>query len=154
MEQRETERQEIIRQYPDFYRIATALLLIGFLALLGSVLFSDKIGYGMNLWTDVLVMVFTYLILDWYIKQREERRSREIRIEDLIDDLSSGVNDVSVYAAKKLRKYKSLFDGSLENLDLRRAKLAGADLRSAKLAHANLADAILIDAELTMADLQ
>ncbi len=142
MEQREAERHLIMQQYPGFYRITTVVVLICIGILIGWILFADKDGYGMNLWTEFVGVGFTFLVLDWWGKQQDKREQKEQRLkqlrEDLIYDVAKGENRKAISAIKSLDRHGWLRDGSLAQANLQHAKLENAPIRYGNLNNANL----------------
>lgn len=159
MELQESQRRAIMQQYPGFYRLTAVVILIGIGIFIGWILFADKDGYGMNLFTEFVGIGFTYLIVDWLVRQRDETQAKEKLKDELLDDFRSDVNHVAKHAVNKLRRYGWLFDGSLKNLNFYGANLAGAELGSANLKgvnlhHAMLEKAVINNVNLEMADLE
>jgi hypothetical protein len=104
-------------------------------------------GLVLNLGTEVIGAVATYLLFAWLIGRRELKR-------DLIARMGSRVHDVAIAAVEELRRYGWLTDGSLRGAILVGAKLEGAILVEANLEHAHLGGADLRGAFLRGANLQ
>lgn len=145
MELRETERQAIVQQYPGLYRLTAVITFVGIGIMIGWMLFADKDGYSMNLFTEFIGIGFTYLIVDWLVRQRDEVQRRAKLKDELLDDFRSDDNPTAKRAANKLRKEKWLSDGSMEGQNFRKANLAGAELYGANLERAYLQEAQLND---------
>jgi glutathione S-transferase len=106
----------------------------------------DLGGLLLNLATELIGAVVTYLLLERLVGEREQEEKERQR---LIAEIGSSVKDVAVAAAERLRKHGWLTDGTLSGADLRGADLSWADLREA-----NLREAYLICADLREADLR
>lgn len=148
MELQESQRRAIMQQYPGFYRLTAVVILIGVGILIGWILFADKDGYGMNLFTEFVGIGFTYLIVDWLVRRRDENQQRAKLKDELLDDFGSDDNPTAKRAANRLRKEQWLFDGSMEGQSFRGANLEGAKLWKANLERADLGDSNLNNADL------
>ena len=82
------------------------------------------------------------------MRHRNVNRPASIPGQTLLRELSSRDNDIATAAAVRLRTQRRLVDGSLKNIDLRGANLAGVDLRNAVLDDADAAGAELSRAQL------
>jgi hypothetical protein len=106
----------------------------------------------LNLGTELLGAVTTYILLDLVLGTRQRK-------ELLIARMGSSVRDVAVSAVEELKQESWLTDGSLQGAylyraNLNRAYLHRANLREAYLFHANLRKAELPWANLHRADLR
>ena len=158
MEQREAERQAIVQQYPGLYRIITILVFIGVGILIGWILFADKDGYGMNLWTEFVGAGFTYLVLDWWRRQQDKKEQQTLDNErlltNLVHQMRSAVPSEVQRAAEQLDQHNRFQDGSLAGADLQRCKFPTIIIREAnfaktKLSIARFEGSTLLDANLT-----
>ena len=122
------------------------LIVVGLVSSLGTAWRTgDWEGLFLNLGTEMLGAVATYVLLELFIGGRERREANKAA---LIAQLGSRVNDVTVAAAEELRRHGWLCDGSLQKAILHGANLEGinlseANLQGADLFTANLQGAIL-----------
>jgi hypothetical protein len=124
------------------FRILGAVLLVGIGVLIGWAVFSQpsaRESYAINLFTDVLAIIVTVLVIDALNRRRDQLIRAKIEKEQLIDDMSSSVNDIAQRAVERLRLHGWLVDGSLHRARLAGARLPGAKLRRADLKQASLA---------------
>lgn len=149
MQHVESERRTMMKQYPDFYPLAAAFVLVGIGVAVGWLLFADHDGYGMNLWTEVLSIGVTVAVID----RLNRRRTMQERKTELIQQLGSESNDFALEAVRLLQQMDILTDGSLKDAELGHANLSGAHLVKANLSGANLRLANLSGAYLEFADL-
>ena len=110
---------------------------------------------GLRMATELVGAVMVYLLIEVVIGGTDQVAEEKTR---LIRELGSGVNQMAVEAAERLRLRGWLVDGSVKGADLSGANLQGADLRDANLQGvdligANLQGAILWDADLQGAEL-
>jgi hypothetical protein len=101
----------------------------------------------MGLGTDLLGAVVTYLLIDRLLGEKD-------RVESLIVQMGSTVNDVALAAAHELVRRGHATDGSLEGVNLRGANLAGLKLAAARLTKARLDWADLRDSEVIVSNLR
>jgi hypothetical protein len=150
--------QEATMESTARLRVVVLLILIvmGLVSSLGTAWRTgDWEGLFLNLGTEMLGAVATYVLLELFIGGGERREAEKA---DLIAQMGSNVKDVAIAAAEELRRRGWLFDGSLQRANLFRANLPGADLIGAdlfgaKLIAANLSGAKLIAANLAGAEL-
>ena len=115
----------------------------------------DLGGLLLNLATELIGAIVTYLLLERIVGEREQKEEERKR---LIAEMGSRVKDVAVAAEERLRKHGWLTDGTLSGVylhdaDLRGANLQWADLSQAQLSMAHLHEANLHDANLRGANL-
>lgn len=172
--------QEIRQIHTDntlFYQIGGGLLLVLIGILIGAVLFSNDSGYGTNIYTEILSVGLTILVLDRLNHRRERRdiarREQERKTdaltqlqEQLVREAGSPVYAVAITAADALRKYgwlgrqvehdthALLKYADLSHADLHGAQLNDANLQNATLTQINLSGASLARANLGGASLQ
>jgi len=156
--------RQTLRQLPHAatWAVLVFALVCGGLALwLGWLGFSEqtKEELYVNLATSLGSIAITVLVIDQLNRWRmETERKREI-----IEQMSSPVNDAALEAVRLARKYGWLTDGSLKGANLVNANLEGADLEwanlqdarlgGANLKRANLSHAIFAGADLVVARL-
>ncbi|MEM6285397.1 MAG: pentapeptide repeat-containing protein [Chloroflexota bacterium] len=157
----------------------TAALIVGVLLVFGLLPFgADFMGYSTNIYTELISVAVTILILDRRAQRREEvrradekareaERQREERIARIIREMRSPFGDVAADAVKEaLHLFKDgTFEGNnslwqvnlsghyFEEVQLAAANLYGADLSKAFLLCTSLKGAILTRANLTDATL-
>ena len=130
--------------------VLAILLAVALVSALPAILMDNDqtwAGFGVNLGTEMIGAVATYILLQLVIGGRARK-------EELIAQMGSTVNDVAVHAAYELRRHGWLTDGSLMGADLSGVDLSKADLSSANLSGARLVEANLGGADLRGADLR
>lgn len=154
----EQERQKIIKEYPDTYTLALAILLIlgGFFVGIklfgpGGLLIKQDTGYYANTFTDVLSIGVTVLLIDRLNRRRDERELQK----QFVRDIRTKVPDVVRNALHQMREHKWLVGdaGILKGEHLAGVELQDADLHDANLCSAKMQDAILTKTNLKDANL-
>lgn len=148
-EERQRELERIKQDYPRSYWIIAGLGLVGLGVLIGFALFADTEGYATNLFTEVLSILITVLILDIRAEMLADRQLKA----QLIREMGSRDNGIALRAVEELGARGWLTDGSLQNANLRDANLQDANLSEANLQRANLHMTNLMRADLSNADL-
>ena len=116
------------------YQILGGLVLVGIGVWIGLRLFGGDPGYATNLYTEVLSISMTVLVVDLLARRREEQREEarfkqreEARLKqredvwlkrNLIVPMGSQVTDTAVSAANELLVRGWLVDGSLKGANL------------------------------------
>jgi hypothetical protein len=116
-------------------------------------------GMVENMIAESFGIVITVLVIDRLYQRRERARRRYERREQLIHEMGSPDNATAVNAARGLRTMGAVQDGTLRNIRLLYANLAGAnlfrgDLRAMNLSNANLEGANMVEADLSDASLR
>lgn len=125
--------------------IAAVVLIIW--AVVGRFIYeSQEWEYGMNVFTEMIGIGVTVLIVD----ELNRRRLREEYKRQLVDDAASISNEIAKNAVHQLRR-KGWLEG--ENGLLKGAYLGGANLQEANLEFANLQGTELIASNLRAAKL-
>lgn len=145
------EVREIHKEYKFFYQISGGAIFIVIGIIIGSYIFEDDEGYLINLFTDLLSICATVLMLNLLARRREERTHQQILKQRLIFDVSSSSNDIAKRAIEEMR-YQGWLSG--ENSLLKGARLSGANLEGADLRNANLEGAELSATNLKSSNLQ
>src|SRR5690606_12162976 len=133
----------IHRTYKNWYELAGGIGLISLFVVMGFVFFAaDKFGYTTNIYTELLGIALTVLVLD----KRYQYRAEKARREELVLQMSSSNNDIAVEAIKQLRLKGWLMDGSIGKANLIeanwfKANLVKANLRGLFLYHSDLLQA-------------
>jgi len=145
-----TELNAIYRRFGDVYRIGGGLILVLIGVWIGSLLFAD--GYATNLYTEMMSIFVTVLVLD----RLNEWRNTKQRKEMLVREACSRDNSTALNAIDWLRAEACLtiHDETplLKQTKLSRANLDHAYLYEAHLQHTNLYKANLTDADLSKAN--
>src|SRR5689334_9451967 len=127
-ERQEQVRAMMQRDYPDFYHVAFIVMVVGVLILIGLVAFTEQEAYHINLWTTLITIILTYLVLDWRIKRQETRLAdAQVRRELLVQIRNRG-KDPSQVALDMLIHRGWLHDGSLIGAYLNRLDWPGVSL--------------------------
>lgn len=134
--------------------LAFVLIVIAILGSISAIEEGNIVSLLGNLATELAGAVFTFVVFQFIIDQRDKRKE-EAR---LIDEMGSTINDIALIAVKKLRKRGQLEDGTLAGVDFWHANLAWSNLQSvnltqARLWWAHLEGAILWEANLSGAHL-
>jgi len=142
------------------------VLVIGIF--IGAYIFPQKVeDYSVNLYTEVISVIFTIVVLDQINEYRDTQRLKR----RLVREAGSRANNTAVSAIDWMRhegwltgesgllKGADLHDAKLANANLYEANLEDANLLHANLYKANLAEsnltrAVLYEANLTNADLR
>lgn len=106
--------------------------------------------FAANIITEAISIAITVLIIESFNRRRSER----IQKEELILQMGSSDNGFAREAVRKLRHYKWLIDGSLQDANLITANLQGAYLVDANLQGTGLRMANLQEAKLWSVNLQ
>jgi uncharacterized protein YjbI with pentapeptide repeats len=174
---REQEIREIWRDYKHFYRIIGGFALVSIGLWIGSILFSNDVGYGTNLFTEALGVLVTIAVLD----RLNDWRSHQQLKDQLVQNAGNRDNSTAVSAVDRMRNenwlegekgllrdrnlyranlnladfgnYANLEKSQLAGSQLQAATLYAANLRSTDLSQANLAHAYLREANLEGAKL-
>ena len=143
---RNQEIRMIHRRFDEFYKIGGGILLVLFGIWIGSLLFGE--GYSTNVYTEMLSIFVTILVLD---RLNERRDTLQLK-RRLIREAGSRDNSTALNAIDWLRSegWLTIYDD--EQLLLRK-KLSRAYLDNAYLYQANLEDANMYKANLSYADL-
>jgi len=158
--EKDKEIKAVWEKYPWFYPLLGGLLLLGIGFWLGMNWFAGDdggLGYVTNLYTELLSIGITIVVLDRINQWRDERNLKK----RLRWDIRSKSNDITTRAIETIRyeDWLSGRNGILRNADLYGTKLESADLWSAnlmeaKLIGANLVGANLYDTKLELASLE
>ncbi len=111
------------------------------------------VDFYANVSTEFASIAITVLIIDTLTRRRETKQAERSDREELVRKLGSKVNEASRQAAESLRAKKWMFDGTLQEIDLRAANLEEADFYCADLQGANFQFAMLKNASLKKANL-
>jgi uncharacterized protein YjbI with pentapeptide repeats len=153
MDARNNEIKEIHLRYADFYKIGSGFFVVFILFSFGFWLFGYDIlrlvdtllAYVTNVWTELLGIIMTILVLD----RLNERRVREELKRRLIGEARGQSNEAAKVAIDRMRE-----EGWLIKSGGNTCLLAGAQLQNAKLMDANFEDAHMENTYLYQAKLQ
>lgn len=101
---RNEEIQQIHKDYPSTYRIVTSIFFILLGVLLGPTILNTTEGYNTNIYTEIISIAVTVLILDYLQERRDNRNRIKDLQEQLVRDAGSPVNDIARNAIHNLRK--------------------------------------------------
>jgi hypothetical protein len=146
-ESQETDRFHLTSEQQVLFNRAL-LVLIG--VSIGWLLFSDKEGYLANAFTEAMGAAGTFLVLDWWIRRRDEQHRTEELKHRLVREMGSPINSTAINAVHEI-KTRHWHHG--ENSILKGVKLAMANLQAAELEGFDLEGTILILANLRGAHL-
>ncbi len=147
------EQRTIRREHKQTYQLMGGITLVVIGIWIGAQLFGNDAGFTINLYTELLSIGVTVLVLNWFA----ERRAIRLRKQELFLQLGSQSNDFALEAKRQLE-----MEGWLEEaLAHKKFLLAGwqgillwkTDLTNAQLPLANLTGAILEHSNLTNANL-
>lgn len=159
-------------KYKTFFQYLGAGVTVFILVLIGATLFADiepRIneiitgisGYLTNVYTEILSVIVTILILDRRAQQREEHRRISERNQRLVREIGSKNKATVLNAIREardldlLRGVGGILQGaSLQNTNLSETSLSEANLSTTNLHGADLSDANLSFANLTNASLR
>ncbi|MEM6529267.1 MAG: pentapeptide repeat-containing protein, partial [Chloroflexota bacterium] len=118
-----------------FFQMAGGVGLFAVLGAVGLLVFAaDRFGYQMNVYTELISVALTILVLD----RRAAARAEAERKEELIFQMGSPEHTTAHAAARILKVKGWLEDGTLQRADLSRANLKGVDLNTSDLRRASL----------------
>lgn len=139
------------------YQLMGAVIVLALGIYIGSQWFGgdpDADGYTVNLFTELISIGMTVLVLNWFA----ERRGRNERKQALMRQLGSQSNEFALEAKRLLEMEEGWLEEALAQKQFERANWQGmvlpeADLSGADLQHANLSEARLEYANLNNARL-
>ena len=131
------ETASIHKIYADFYRISGGLALVILGIWIGSLIFSD--GYATNVYTELLSVVATILVLD-QINQWRDRRALK---ERLFNEVKSPAVGQATAALAWLRRDNWIQSDSFKNADLQNVNWSNAYLGELNFEKTNLRGANL-----------
>lgn len=117
------EIQAIHKRHKFFYQFSGGILLVVFGVWIGSLLFAEDSGYTTNLYTELLGIAVTVLVLNLLAQRRESARLKA----QLVRELGSSDNAIALRALAELKAGGQVGDGSLTGAILPRANLKNAD---------------------------
>jgi uncharacterized protein YjbI with pentapeptide repeats len=124
MEEREREIKQIHKDYPVFYDVFLALIVVAILIFIGGQIFINQIeDYKLNLCASFLDLTITILVLD----RLAERRAQRQRLQNLIYKMSSSVHTEARRAVEELKYLGWFSDGSMRGARIIFADLGGID---------------------------
>lgn len=148
---REQEIEAIWDEYINFYKVGGGILLVLVGVWIGLLLFAGDKGYEVNIFTEVLSVLVTIVVLDQLNAMRIQKQMKH----GLIREAGSRSNETAKAAVDYMNHENWLAGekGILRNADLSFANLQGArlvdaNLEGANLEGANLSGAVLVDANL------
>jgi hypothetical protein len=139
--------------------VIPVLLISGLLAAsIGLARSGDWTGFALNLGTELIGAVLTFVLLE-LILGRQEKREEQVQEEAdhrarLIRQMRSKNNGIALQAVEDLRGKGWLAGETLREADLYRANLEGANLATINLERAILREAILQGAYMRGANLE
>ena len=128
--------------------VIPVLLFTGIIAsLIGLAHSGDWDSFALNLGTELLGAVLTFILLE-LILGRQEKQEEQLRTESellarLLRQMRSKDNSTALQAVEELRALGWLTGDTLRGIDLYRANLEGTNLTSVNLEGATLREAIL-----------
>lgn len=158
---RNQEIHMIHRRFAEFYKIGGGILLVVIGIVIGSFLFGE--GYSTNVYTEMLSIVVTILVLDRLSERRDTLQLKRRLIREASSrDNSTALNAIdwlraegwlTIYDDNRLLHQKKLSRAYLENAYLYQAHLEDTNMYKVNLSHADLSKANLKDAFLHRATL-
>lgn len=159
-------QRQIWQDYQAYYTLARRALPFIVGVIIGGFIFSSDAGYATNLYTEIMSILATVGILDFFNQRRDTQNLKK----RLIREAGSRSNETAKSAVEWLRAEgwlegshgllqgadlvaTNLQDANLFDSNLRGAYLGGANLKQAFLPGANLIQAYLGGANLQKADL-
>ncbi|MEM6282865.1 MAG: pentapeptide repeat-containing protein [Chloroflexota bacterium] len=138
--------------------LATERILLAMIPEDGSGLMRDRLGFWVNVMTEVFGIGITVVIVERFNRRRATAQQREQNIKRIIREMRSPSAAEGVRAVMEASEIGLLEDGTLSGAKLYQADLSGADLWKANLSgtdlwKANLSKAHLAGADVSGADL-
>ncbi len=155
-------QRQIWKDYKDFYILARRALPFIVGVVIGGFIFASDEGYMTNLYTEIMSIIATVGILDFFY----QRRDMENLKKRLVREAGSRSNETARLAINWLRtegwltgdtgllQRANLWNANLQKAYLENANLQQAYLDSTNLQNANLRKANLQNANLRQANLQ
>lgn len=143
---KQQELDNIRKKYPALYPFAIGMAILLFGIWLGAILFDGDGGYATNLYTELISIGITVVVLD----QINEYRTTQKLKQRLVREAGSFANNTAVSAVDWIRhegwlkgedgllKSASLFGANLEGVNFSVANLQNANLETANLEHSRL----------------
>ena len=152
-------QRQVWKDYNWFYPLVAGLVILTIGVFIGHFLIDgDRIqgDYGINLYTEVVSIIATVLILDRLADRRRKQEKEKDLQQSLIRDAGSTRHDIAIKAIEDLRTHGWLTgeNGLLKEANLEGANLSGANLHEANLERAGLMEANLSGANLWDANLE
>lgn len=129
MEQYRTEHRKLLTDHRQTYQLLGGLLVLLLGIWIGSQRYSADTGFETNLYTELLSIGVTILVLNWFA----DRRARNQRKQELLLQLSSPSNDFALEASRQLDQLGWLEDGTLSGTEFSGGNLKGAKFLAADL---------------------
>ena len=147
-----TNQRQIWKDYKDVYTLARRALPFIIGVVIGGFIFASDEGYLTNLYTEIMSIIATVGILDFFYQRRDTENLKK----RLVREASSRSNETAKTAIEWLRAEGWLTGekGILQKKDLSEANLEGADVWGANLKETNLLEANLLNSVLRYANLQ
>ena len=101
---RNEEIQQIHKDYIGFYQLGGGLFLVLIGVLIGAVIFANDSGYGTNIYTELLSVGLTILVLNGLQERRDTRNRIKDLQEQLVREAGSSVNATARTAIDTMRK--------------------------------------------------
>ncbi len=155
-------QRQIWKDYKDVYTLARRALPFIIGVVIGGFIFASDEGYLTNLYTEIMSIIATVGILDFFYQRRDTQNLKK----RLVREAGSRSNETAKSAIDWLRAegwltgeegllYKAILrDGNLQQSDLSDANLQETNLEHTNLEKANLERANLQNADLSRAILQ
>lgn len=122
---REQETRQIRKEYPSLYPFTLGIVILAIGFLLGATWFEgddNGLSYVTNLYTELISIGVTVVILDRLNQWRDDRRLKH----NLLEDLKSASVAPAVNSLDRLRRENWLDENGLVGKDLQRANWEGA----------------------------
>lgn len=147
---REDEIKNIWRENASLYQIGTIVVVLLAGIVIGALLFSDNINFSLNIYTEVISIIVTALVVDQIVRRRDQMQQRRRLLRDV-----GGPSGEVARAAINIMRQEGWLEGKrslLVNANLWEAQLTGVALNGANLRGAALGNAYLERAYLSNVD--
>ena len=126
------------------YRVLGGLVLVGILILIGKQSNTNRSDFDLNLFTEIIGVAITVLIIDTIYSYRDERRRDQELKDRLLSKARSPLTDIAQDAFHEMMEKRLIYD---KNSILICARLTNAQPRRVALSRANLKRACLVMAD-------
>jgi len=148
---REDEIKTIWRENASLYQIGIIVLVLLVGIAIGALLFNDNINFSLNIYTEIISILVTALVVDQIVRRRDQVQQRRRLLRDI-----AGPSGEVARAAINIMRQEGWLEGNrslLVNANLWEAQLTGVSLNGANLQGAALGNAFLERAYLSNVNL-
>lgn len=163
---REQEIQDIWRSNRPFFQLGFIFLVLLIGIAIGALLFGDNANFNLNIYTEIISIIVTALVVDQIIRRRDRKQMQQRLLRDVAgpsEDVAKAAINIMreenwLVGEHSLLKNAYLWEAKLTGVALNGANLSGAALgnsyfQEAYLSNVNFSNADLMGADLNRADM-